>query len=201
MEHFITNEIFSDFLQCRYKAYLRLSGRTGQALDTDNLRGQLLKDYRTRAREHLLGAYRDRAICPLGSSLSAVLGMRYDLALDVIATQDDILVHFDALMAAPKVASSSQPAYIPVTFVYEDKVRKPHKLLLALCASVLARQQANGLPTGRIVYGTHFASAKVQLVKLLGEGETALQEIRLLKQTTEPPPLHMAACCSNLRVP
>jgi len=197
MESFITNEIFSDFLQCRYKAYLRLSGRTGRALETHNLRGQLLQDYCTRARVHLLRAYRDREICPPGSSLSSVLGMRYDLALDVIATHDDIVVHFDALMAGPKVASTSQPAYIPVTFVYEDKIRKAHRLLLALCASVLARQQANGLPSGRIVYGTHFTSTKVQLVKLLVEGEKALQEIRLLKQTSEPPPLHMEACCST----
>ena len=49
---------------------------------------------------------------------------RYDLAIDVTATDTYVSVRFDALMAAPGNASGSQPDYIPIVFVNNDKVSK-----------------------------------------------------------------------------
>jgi hypothetical protein len=95
--------------------------------------------------------------------LSVVLANRYDLAIDVTATDTNASVRFDALMAAPANASGSQPDYIPILFVNNEKVTKEDESRLALCASVLIRWHACRPSFGRILHGSDFRIRKVKL--------------------------------------
>jgi predicted RecB family nuclease len=193
----ITNELLSDLIQCRYRVYLKLAERTGQNPEREDLREQLLRDYCARAREHILRVYHNEKICTKCDSLSVVLTSRCALAVDVTATEGDMRVHFDALIAVPGATSASLPEYIPVIFAYEEKVRKHNKFQLALCASVLARQQTNEPSFGWVVHGTGFRSTKVQVGKLLEDVEKALQEIHAIGRAHNPPPLQLNAHCST----
>jgi hypothetical protein len=49
----ISSEIFADYLKCEYKAYLKLTGRTGQTTEYEKLQDLLLGQYRLRAFEYL----------------------------------------------------------------------------------------------------------------------------------------------------
>lgn len=200
MKAVITNEVFSDFLQCRYRAYLKLTGATGQVPQPDDLHAQLLQDYRTKARQYFLRANRDKKVNSECVSLPAVLAKRYDLAVDVTATQDDMILHFDALLASPGATKMSVPGYVPVMFVLDEKVRKENKLQLAFCASVLAHQQANAPPFGRIVHGPRFTSTTIQLGTLLTEVGNVVQKIRALERANAPPTITAGQKLSDLRV-
>ena len=161
MKTLITNELLLDFVECRYRAYLKVTGATGQKTDLTELHGRLREDYHTRAREHLLRVYRDKGkrVCTdVGPSV--VLANRYDLAIDVTATDNNVSVRFDALLliAAPDNVSRSQPDYISVIFVDGDKVGKGDELRLAVCASVLALWQVRRPAFGRILHGSGFAN-------------------------------------------
>jgi hypothetical protein len=113
--------------------------------------GRLRDGYHSQAREHLLQTHRveGKQVCT-DVGLSVVFANRYDLAIDVTATDSNVSVRFDALMAAPGNASRSQPDYIPIIFVNNDKVSKEDELRLALCASVLTRWRACRPPFGKI---------------------------------------------------
>ena len=178
MTRLITNELFSDFIECKYRAYLKLTGTTGQR-PPDDLRSQLVNDYHIQARDHLLRAYRDKAVCT-DLPLSLVLAKRYDLAIDVTATDADVSVHLDALTAAPSAASTHRPQYIPILFAPEETVRNEDKLLLALHAFILSRQQGAEPLFGRILHGSRFTSSKVHLRKLLASAAKAILDMRAL---------------------
>src|SRR5215475_10042235 len=99
-------------------------------------------------------------------------------------------------MAAPGNASGSQPDYIPIIFVNNDKVTKEDELRLALCASVLIRWHACRLSFGRILHGSDFKMRKVKLARALEQADKALEEIRALdERVSEPPPLRLNAHC------
>jgi predicted RecB family nuclease len=197
MKTLVTSELLSDFIECRYRAYLKISGANGQKSDVVNASERLRESYHSQAREHLLRAYHDEGKqVRTDVGLSVVLANRCDLAIDVTATDSTASVRFDALMAAPGNATQSQPDYIPVVFVNNEKVSKEDELRLALCASVLIRWHACRPSFGRILHGSDFRTKKVKLDRALKRADKALEQIRALdERPSEPPPLHLNAHC------
>jgi predicted RecB family nuclease len=199
MKALITNELFSDFIECRYRGYLKTIGASEPKSHFLEVSARLNEGYHSQAREHLLRAYRDagKQVCT-DVGLSVVLANRYDLAIDVTGTDANASVRFDALMAAPASASGSQPDYIPIIFVNGEKVSKEDELRLALCASVLIRWHACRPSFGRILHGSDFRIRKVKLARALEQADKALEEIRaLVERPSEPPPLRLNAHCPS----
>jgi predicted RecB family nuclease len=197
MKTVITNELFSDFIECRYRGYLRITGVSEPQSDLPDVSRRLREGYRSQAREHLLRAYRDecKQVCT-DIGLSAVLANRYDLAIDVTATDTNASVLFDALMAVPGNLNGSQPGYTPVIFVDNEKISKEDELRLGLCASVLIRWHACRPSFGRILHGSDFRMRKVKLDRALVQADKVLEEIRALdEQASGPPPLRLNAHC------
>ena len=50
MPNSISDDLFRDFLNCKYKAFLKISGKCGQKSDYENLQVALLRDYRQPSR-------------------------------------------------------------------------------------------------------------------------------------------------------
>lgn len=191
----ITNQLFSDFRRCEYKAYLRLAGETGYHSEFEGMVRKLSQDYRVRAIEHILQHYSPNDITMKSIPLTVLMEKKYSFAIDVTHSNNDIAIHFDALMALESSQNMDTPIYIPVLFRYEEKITKDQKSLLAFCASVLAAQQGFEPPFGRIIHGSRFSSSKILFSRLLGEAERVIQQIRELKQADNPPPLHLKAHC------
>ena len=197
MKALITNELFSDFIECRYRGYLKTIGASEPKSHLLEVSARLSEGYHSQAREHLLRAYRDagKQVCT-DVGLSVVLANRYDLAINVTATDTNASVRFDALMAASANASGSQPDYIPIIFVNNEKVTKEDESRLALCASVLIRWHACRPSFGRILHGSDFRIRKVKLARALEQADKALEEIRaLVERSSEPPLLRLNAHC------
>ena len=197
MKALITDELFSAFVECRYRGYLKTIGASEANSHLLEVSARLSEGYHSQAREHLLRAYRDagKQVCA-DVGLSVVLANRYDLAIDVTATDTNASFRFDALMAASANASGSQPDYIPIIFVTNEKVSREDELRLALCASVLIRWHACRPSFGRILHGSDFRIKKVKLARALEQADKALEEIRaLVERSSEPPLLRLNAHC------
>ena len=50
----ISDRLFIDYLRCKYKAYLKISGKSGVKSDFEIYQDDRNAEYRNRAREHLL---------------------------------------------------------------------------------------------------------------------------------------------------
>ena len=85
----ISNELFRDFLNCKYKAYLKLSGKCGQKSDYESLDIQLSEEYRRLANDHLLKSRSDTEICKSAPDLLKALRQGHAIVTDGHATVDD----------------------------------------------------------------------------------------------------------------
>jgi len=190
----ISNELFCDFLNCKYKAYLRLTGNSGEQSRFEQMNLGLLKGYRTVASERLLRSQSSGEICEKPQSLRNALEHGYAVITDAHVTVGDIACHFDALMRAAKPPSKS--CYFPLLFIHTEKVSKLDKLLLAYCGSILERLQDEEIPFGKIVRGRRFVTSRVDTSSLLPTLNQTVREIADLRRGSDPPPLRLNGHCS-----
>ncbi len=182
----ISNDLFRDFLNCKYKAFLKISGRSGQKSDYENLQAALLQDYRHQAEKHLLHSLRpDATVEHDPASLSEAIGRGPAAITSAKVAADGISCHFDALIRVS--ASSCRAEYLPILYQYANQISKYEKLLLAFCGLALTRLQGGKVPIGKIICGFEHTTAGVQLAKLLGPAKKTLQRMVDLQDSTTPP--------------
>jgi len=190
----ISNDLFRNFLHCKYKAYLKISGKCGQKSDFEKLDTQLSDEYRLLANDHLLRSRASAEICEQPPDLLKALRHGYAIVTDGLATVDDTSVHFDALLLATTRHASSTPGYIPVFFSHTNKLSKEVGLLVAFCGLALERLQGKPVDQGKVIRGEHFAISRVAIAKLLSTVKKTLREIAHLLGS--PPPLRLNNHCS-----
>jgi predicted RecB family nuclease len=192
----IANELFTDFLNCKYKAHLKLNDESGQASDFGQLQARLSKEYRVRAAQRLVQSHLTSDVSERPDSLSEAIKLDYAVITETHATVGDTYCYFDALLRSAGPSPSSRPEYSPVLFLHTEKVSKNDKLLLAFCGSVLHDLQGNAPKFGRVMHGNAFTTSKVQLPKLIPTARQITQSITDLGDRTDPPPLRLNRHCS-----
>ena len=191
MSQYVINKIFSDFLNCKYKAYLKLTGVVGQKSEYEQLQNRLSNEYRTHACTHFLST-NDISRIPLTDlPLSEFLELRPDVAINITA---DVL-GFTLFLDAVTLNSSSKPEYIPITFIHKEKLSKEDKLLLAFCGFFLG-EKTQCIPVfGRIIHGRGYTNTRVKLDTLIPKANDILKNIIELKNSNTPPKLCLNKHC------
>jgi len=192
----ISRDLFFDFLQCKYKAYRKLKGESGQQSDYERLQVRLANDYRSRAEEHLLQSYCTAETSQSPDSLAGAMKHGYPLITNVLASVGNMSMHFDALLRTTKRFSSLVSEYTPVLFLYTEKTSKLDKLLLAYSGLILGRLQGRDVTFGRNVRGEQFALSKVQLTKLFPTVDQVVQELAGIGGGNNLPPFRLNEHCS-----
>ena len=190
----ISNDLFRDFLQCKYKAYLKISGKCGQKSDYEKLDIQLSEEYRRLATDHLLRSRDITETCQNPTNLPEALRHGYAIVTDGHATVDNTSVHFDALLLAAPRPASSTPGYIPVLFSRAHTLSKEDGLLAAFCGLGQERLQGNPVDQGRVIHGESFAISRVAIARFIPTVKKILRELADLEGS--PPPLRLNSHCS-----
>ena len=186
----ISNDLYRDFLNCKYKAFLKISGKCGQKSDYESLQAALLWDYRRQAEERLLRSLPSTEISTNPPDLLKAIRHGYAVVTDGHATVDDISVHFNALvLAAPRHA-----CYIPVLFSVAHKLSQEDRLLAAFCGLALERLQGKPVDQGKVIHGEQFTVSSVAIAKLIPTVKKTLRELADLEGS--PPPLRLNSHCS-----
>ncbi|MBE0428162.1 MAG: hypothetical protein IBX72_16200 [Nitrospirae bacterium] len=92
----ISDRLFIDYFQCEYKAYLKLSGRTGIRTDFEKFQDKNQAEYRQRAREHLLITGRSAASPRVNSTFKDVKIQKLSVAIDISISNDKYSLIIDA---------------------------------------------------------------------------------------------------------
>ncbi len=173
----ISYRLFLDYLQCRYKAYLKLSGKSGIKHDFEKFQDEKLIAYRLRAREHFL--QRNQIIAPPEaiSQFKDIKKYKPVVAASVSIVNERHALIIDAVEISSSQSSAEKPIYQPLIFLPDHNITKQHKLLLAFYGMVLSDEQ-KAVPTyGRIISGYQFSSSKTQLISLIKEAGKIEKEI------------------------
>ena len=182
----ISDRLFMDYLQCKYKAYLKFSGKIGVKSDFEIYQDDKNADYRQRAREHLLRAERNTKSFILTGTIEDVKKQNLSVATAISISNDKHSLILDAIEWAFQ-SSPRKPAYHPILFLPQQKIIKQDKLLLAFCGSALNLEQKTEPTIGKIIYGDQFSSLKIQLkswIKAAGKVENEIGE--MLETHTSP---------------
>lgn len=191
----ISDRLFLDYLQCKYKAYLKLSGKSGIKSDFETFQDEKLIAYRCRVGEQFLK--RNQIIIapteanrqfkdikkhnPIVATNVSIVNDRHDLILDAVEIQSQ--------------SSAEKPVYQPLMFLPHHNITKQHKLLLAFCGMALSAEQKAVLASGRIIFGDQFASTKTQLTALIKAAGKIEKEIVRMMDVQATPSLRLDDHC------
>jgi len=197
----ITSDVFEAYLKCPTKCWLRSTGE----LSAGNTYSEWVKaqndSYRTTGTERLLAeSPKDEVV--LSPDMENVKGAKWRLAsgLAVLAQMNFCVLESElhAVERVPAEGRGKLAQFIPIRFLFTNRLSKDDKLLLALDAFALSKSLGREVSVGRIIHGDDHATLKVKTSAMTSEVRKRIEKIATLLANATPPDLvlnhHCAAC-------
>jgi predicted RecB family nuclease len=220
----ITPHIFDAFLKCATKCHLRSLGETGSGNEyAEWVRGQDESYQREAARSlHEAVPETERVVAPPATENLKVAKWRLavDLGAQTSACSADGSVPesrsteetrefggpcseqllescLHAVERVPSEGRGKPAQFIPVRFVFRNKLTKDDRLLLAFDALVLSQVLGRMVSLGKIIHGDDHAALKVKTSALTGEVRKRLEKLAALLSNPAPPDLVLNRHCAE----
>ena len=196
----ITFDLFEAFLKCPTKCWLRAAAEPPSGnMYAEWVRAQT-DSFRVDATEQLYsGRTKDEfALSPSSENLKAAT---WQMATNVIVNaQTNYGILESMIEAVERVPSEGQgrrspTQYIPVRFVFTNKLNKDETLLLAFDALVLSKALEREITNGRIIHGSNHTMKAIKTSRLTGEVRKSLEKIATLLARPNPPDLILKRHC------
>ena len=202
----ITPDVFEAYLKCPTKCWLRSTGETSAGNTYSEWVKTQNESYRTIGTERLLAEFPNNEVV-LSPDIENLKGARWRLASSLaVRAQMDFGVLESELHAVERVPAEgrSKPAqFIPIRFLFTNKLSKDDKLLLALDAFALSKSLGREVSVGRIIHGDDHATLKVKTSAMRSEVRMGIEKIAALLANPTPPDLalnhHCAVCEFQIR--
>ena len=202
----ITPLLFEAFLKCSTKCWLRATGEPSAADPYPEWVKAQNESYRTMATARLLGGLPNDQIA-LSPDRENVKVAKWRLAssLAVQATMHSCVLESElhAVERVPAEGPGAAAQFIPIRFIFFNKLGKDDRLLLAFDAFVLAAALGRETAVGKIIHGDDYAALNVKTSALAGEVRKRLEKTAALLSSPAPPDLilkrHCAGCEFNVR--
>jgi predicted RecB family nuclease len=219
----ITPLIFDAFLKCATKGHLRSLGEIGSGNEyAEWVRGRD-ESYQREAVQRLQEGVpeTERVVAP--PATENLKAAKWRLAVDLVAQTPERGADTDVcevevtgnetrepsglrpkqllesrLHAVERVPSEGRgkPAqFIPIRFVFRNKLTKDDRLLMAFDALVLSQVLGRVVSLGKIIHGDDHATLKVKTSALTGEARKRLEKIAALLSGSAPPDLVLNRHC------
>lgn len=196
----ITPPLFGAFLKCPTKCWLRAIGEppSGNAyaewIETQN------ESYLAREVERLLAMSPEEEVA-LPPDMENLKAAKWRLISSrTVRAQMDSCVLESCLHAVERVPSKGRgkPAqFIPIRFVFTNKIGKDDNLLMAFDAFVLAESLGRKVSVGKIIHGEDSATRKVKTSALAAEVRKCFAKIAALLSSPAPPELVLNRHCTE----
>jgi len=192
----ISLHLFEAYLKCPSKCWLRATAEQA----TGNIYAEWVQaeneSYRAAGTKRLLsetpqGEY---AISPSAASLRAG---KWRLALDVPARTQTLESCLHAVETVPSEVRGKSARFIPIRFVFTNKLGKDERLALAFEALALSETLGRKVSLGKIIHGDDSATLKVKLSALASEVRKRIEKIASLLSNPSPPDLVLNRHCAE----
>ncbi len=196
----ISPDLFEAFLKCPTKCWLRASGEP----DFGNPYAQWVRSqnesYRVTATQRLLSETPEdeAALSPPAENLKAA---KWCLAASlVVKAQMNSCVLESEIHAVERVPSEGRgrpTQFIPIRFIFTNKLGKDDKLLLAFDALMLSEMLGREVSLGKIIHGDDHTTQKVKTSALAREVRKRIEKIATLLSSPSPPDLVLNRHCAE----
>src|ERR1035438_5846955 len=156
----VTSRLFEAYLKCPTKCFLGTRGETGEG----NSYADWVKVQKTSYHSEGIRRLKDEVASnecvtgPLdGKDLKSA---KWRLAVDSTAYAENLASAIDAVERAPRDTPGKQPQFVPIRFIFTNKLNTHDKLLLAFDALVLTEALGREVDSGNIIHGDTFATLR-----------------------------------------
>jgi len=193
----ITSYLFEAYLKCPMKCFLRSRREAGAGnayadwvrTQTDSYRNDQIKDFRTVATSD------GRIIAAPHTENPKVA--EWDYAFDFVARAQNFESHIHIVERTPPEEPGKPFQFIPIRFIYTNKINKDDKLSLAFDALVLSEVTGREVGLGRIIHGNDHATLKVKTSALASEVRKLISKITTLISDDSAPDLILNRHCAE----
>jgi predicted RecB family nuclease len=196
----ISAELFDAFLKCPTKCWLRAAAEPS----TGNAYAEWVKSkaasYRVSEAERLaLEIPKDEFV--VSPTVERLRSGKWLLATGIVtqAQQSSCALEseLDAVARVPSEGRGRQTQFIPIRFIFTNKLGKDEKLQLAFDAFVLSETLGRDVSLGNIIHGDDHATQKVKTSDLASEVRKRIETISGLLSSPSPPDLVLNRHCAE----
>ncbi|MGH9326547.1 MAG: hypothetical protein ACRD2B_07675 [Terriglobia bacterium] len=196
----ISSDLFKAFLKCTTKCWLLAAGEPASG----NAYAEWVKSqngsYRATEIERLLSETpKDEAAVspPLENLKAAKWRLAANLAAHAQMNSHVLESEVHAVERVPSEGRGRTPQFIPIRFIFTNKLGEDDKLLLAFDTFVLSEMTEREISFGKIIHGDDHRALKVKTTALSGEVRKRIERIATLLSSPTPPDLVLNRHCSE----
>jgi predicted RecB family nuclease len=219
----ISSPIFDAFIKCATKCHLRSLGEVGSGNEyAEWVRGRD-ESYGREAARLLQEAVpeAERVVAP--PATENLKAAKWRLAVDLVAQTPDspdghgresqpnegtpergaacsehlLESRIHAIERVPSEGWGKPAQFVPIRFMFRNKLTKDDRLLLAFDAVVLSQVLGREVSLGKIIHGDDHATLKVKTSALVGEVRKRLEKLAILLSNSAPPDLVLNRHCAE----
>src|SRR5439155_1880850 len=193
----ITPDLFGAYLKCPTKCFLRVHGEA----PSGNAYAEWVRSQNECYRSAGVVRLRERVpqvewadSTPDAPDLKTA---KWRLAVDFPAQTQNLECRLHALERVPSEGRGKPTQFIPVRFIFTNKLTKDDKLMLAFDALVLSEMIGREVSLGKIVHGDDYVSLRVKASRLAGEVRELNGRLSELLVSGSPPDLVLNRHCAE----
>jgi len=193
----LTSPLVEAFLKCPMKCYLRSTGEAGSGNAYAEWVREQNEVYRSDAVARVIEALPEgeRAItAPAAANLKTAT---WRLVLDLPLETGTMASWLHAVERVPPQGRGRPAEFIPVRFVFFNKLTKDDRLLVAFDALVLSEVLGRRISLSKITHGDDHATLKVKIPGLLSATRRLISEATALLAGGSPPDLILNRHCGE----
>jgi len=196
----ITPELFGAFFKCPTKCWLRATREPAMGNVYAEWVNSQNEAYRATETERLLSETPkdESAVSPPAETLKTA---PWWLAVSLTGRNQvkdcDLETQIQAVERIPSAGRGKPAQFIPIRFIFTNKLGRDEKLLLAFDALVLSQMLGRDVGHGKIIHGDDHATQKVKTSALAGDMRKRIEKIAALLASTTPPDLVLNRHCAE----
>lgn len=196
----ITHTLFEAYLKCPTKCWLRATGEIASGNNYEKWVETQKAGYRVTGTSRLLANVpKDETVLSPSVADFKAYTWRFAYSLTVRTQMDSCDVESDLHMVerVPSAGRGKAAQFIPIRFVFMNKLSKDDRLLVAYDAFALSKEMRREVSYGKIIHGDDHGTLKVKTSALAGEVRKRLGKIATLLSNSAPPDLVLNRHCSE----
>jgi len=193
----ISSTLFAAFLGCPTKCYLHSLGRTGTGNAYADWHRMQNESYQRERIKCIKSEYAPDE-CRIGlDGVGKLKTTNWRLAVDIVVRVQQLESSLHAVERVPPLGRGKPSQFIPIQFIFSNKLTRDDKLLLTFNAFVLSKQLGREVRLGKIVHGTNLVTTKVSTVAFMNKVQKLTGKITALLSSKSPPDLVLNRHCAE----
>jgi len=193
----ITSDIVAAYLKCPTKCFLRAHGESGSGNEYADWVQTESKAYRVQGlRRMTAGIPTDDCATGVGATENFKKA-RWRVAVDLAVRMKNLESQIHAVERIPPEGWGKPAQFIPIRFIFTNKLSKDDKLLVAYDALVLSELLGRTVGLGKIIHGDDHSTLKVKTVGVRIRVIKHTEKIAALLSADDPPDLVLNRHCGE----